>query len=468
MNPNQFTEVRRTNIFSRLMSSVVGIFLGVLMFIGALFLLFYNEGRVNPADVAATALVIPANSAPASQYQYVGHLVSVTAEVATAELVGDGLALVPGQYLAVTRNVEMFAWDEVANARSQTELGGTEVTETTYTYNTKWTSAPKDSSTFRQTAGHTNPPQTLLGQSYSVNLATIGDYTFLPREAVLPGGQALTLTPETTQLTGLQQLAEGGYIYQPYLENSSSTMTNPQVGDIRFSYNVLRPGFVGTLFGKLATAEQIIAYDLDGVRLYNLNIGDRETGIAQMNTQFTIVIWLFRLAGFLLLWFGLMSILSPLTTLASVIPILGRLTKGLVAGATFVAALVLSTLTIIVAILFHNFLVLLVVIFLAAGGLYFGFKKWRSGKPTVMAEVKANMFPASLPSDGAFMVSSLAESRVASMVPPNPVNPPPQPLLDYIVSTSSQGLGREQIKQNLISSGWAPEAVETALQYLRK
>ena len=63
---DHFTEVETTGYFQRIMNSLGGVVLGILLFLAAFILLYWNEGRVDLSQVAKTAIEIPALAPPPS------------------------------------------------------------------------------------------------------------------------------------------------------------------------------------------------------------------------------------------------------------------------------------------------------------------------------------------------------------------------------------------------------------------
>ena len=105
--PDQYTHVTKKGLGSRLGNSLKGILVGLLLFIASFAVLFWNEGRVDVSEIAQTAIQIQENE-PAADAQ--GELVTVTGKLVTDETVGDGLYLKAGNYIAVRRNVEIYAF----------------------------------------------------------------------------------------------------------------------------------------------------------------------------------------------------------------------------------------------------------------------------------------------------------------------------------------------------------------------
>jgi len=407
---DQYTEVTTKSWGSRLGSSFGAVIGSFLLFIGAFVLLYWNEGRVDISNVAKTAIEAQANSVDAALD---GKLISVTGQVTTPEMIGDGMYLKPGNYLGVMRTVEMYAWNQKSSSTSETKLGGSEETKTTYSYEKKWTSSPADSGSFKVPEGHTNPVLTMEGATVQATEASIGSYTIYPNKMDLPGYKTLTLTddqiiglgsPETpvapvagsgTTLgsgstlaetaTGTAMPSSPGAIRRidNVLYMGAGSPSNPQIGDIRISYKVLAPGFRGTVFGNQASGGIIEAYASNDGRLYALYEGGREEAIQAMHDSYVMMTWALRVLGFLMMWGGLSGIFAPLTVLLDVLPFLGHVSRGAISFIAFWITLLLSILTIILSMLLHN---IVLIIILAVAGLIGAFLWLRVKGKNAMAK----------------------------------------------------------------------------------
>ena len=67
---------------------------------------------------------------------------------------GEGL-------LRLSRSVEMYQWKEETNSQSQQSVGGSQTTQTTYTYQKVWSAQPIASAQFKMRDGHENPAMPL-------------------------------------------------------------------------------------------------------------------------------------------------------------------------------------------------------------------------------------------------------------------------------------------------------------------
>src|SRR5437868_13646566 len=131
------TEVTTTGWLQRIGQSFVGALIGVLLVIGSIVLLWWNEGRAvdairaldqgarQRAEAHATA-VDPANN---------NKLVHLSGAMTTRAPARDTAFGIGGDdLLRLKRTVEMFQWTEQKTTRSQKNFGGSETTETTYSY----------------------------------------------------------------------------------------------------------------------------------------------------------------------------------------------------------------------------------------------------------------------------------------------------------------------------------------------
>jgi len=365
--PDKFTETKTIGLGSRVGSSVKNVFAGLLMFVASFGVLYWNEGRIDLSSVANQAVEISSEVAN-TDTSLNGKLVSLTGNVTTTETLGDDWLLLPGSYIGVERVAEMYAWVEKTEEKEQSNLGGSQTVETTYSYVKEWKTDPANSSSFKYSEGHVNPTMSSKGGEYVVDDAKVGVYSIDPGKIDLPEYSDLTLEPEMLSLEGSKAtLANDQYIYLAYATGSS--LNSPTVGDVRISYKVLEPSFDGTVFGKLKNSQIDPYFDKDQNELYRLFTGTRDEAIATLHGEFVMMLWLMRALGFLLMWVGLTALFGPFTTLLDIIPILGSLGRGVVGAVMFVVALVLAAITIVVSMIIHNIVALIIVIILALAGL---------------------------------------------------------------------------------------------------
>lgn len=377
---NKFVKTTKTGFGSRLGSSISGIGFGLLLFFASFALLYWNEGRVDLATVADDAQQVNAEQVST---ELDGQQVYVTAEIsADGGAIGDNLFLASGDYLAVKRNVEMYAWVESTSSSSDTNLGGSETTTTEYSYREDWVSstAIPDSSQFEM-SGYSNPTPDYASDSFYADGGKIGVYGIELANIELPEFKKATLNEENFVSDGGSEL-KGGYVYVDYSGDGSEV---PALGDLRVSYEVIEPGMKATVFGKLDGSDIVPFVDTanDGAKVYRMFKGSRDEAIATFHDEHVFMTWVLRAVGFFMMWFGLSSVLSVISVLLDVLPFLGRLSRGIVSLVTFLIAAVLSAATILISMILHNVIALVVTVLVVIGLVVFVLKK-KGNKPNVI------------------------------------------------------------------------------------
>ncbi|HAT03791.1 MAG TPA: hypothetical protein DCS29_03395 [Candidatus Magasanikbacteria bacterium] len=379
--PDQVTKVTKVGFGSRLGGSFKGIFFGILLFLASFVVIYWNEGRVDVSEIANTAIEISATEQN-TDAALEGQLVSMTGLLQTEDIIGDGLYLEPGNFVRVYRRVEMFAWKENSDSKTTTNLGGSQTTETTYTYTKEWSVTPQSSSSFEEVEGHTNSEKAIEDKTVTASNAIVGIYVVQPDKMQLPATTLLTLDDKIVNISTTNLISsstpktvrEGNYIFV-----GEGTLSNPEVGDLRIQYEVLRPGSSVTAFGKLSGNSLVSYTDKDGTILYRALAESREDAVSTMHSEYTLWLWIFRIVGFLMMWIGLSSILAPISVLFDILPALGSISRSLVGGITFVIALILSGLAIIISMLLHSLVALIILGVVGIGAaVWFVKKKMRS------------------------------------------------------------------------------------------
>lgn len=359
MAVEQYTKVTHQSWGKNIFNSLIGAILGVALFFGSFFVLWTNEGRTNWAKVAASSTAVdPASVNPSTE----GKFIAATGSLVSAEQLGDAPYLQPGSYLKLDRNVEMFAWQESEHSETTKELGGSSTTKTTYEYSKGWTSSPQDSQRFEVPQNHTNPPQRVKSDSWTVGQATVGAYNLNAAELEMPSTSEVRLNSEILDSQSANKLS-GGYIFI-----GRGTLENPQLGDLRIQYASVPNNIRATVFG-LQQGNAIVPYQYrnEGT-FFRALAGDRATAIGELQTEHTLWTWILRLVGFLMMWIGMSLALGPITAVMNVLPMLGDASGCAIGAATFGAALALSVITVIISIIAHSIIALLLILAVIIGG----------------------------------------------------------------------------------------------------
>ena len=379
--PDSIQVTSSSSWFSRLGKAFTGIVVGLILIVIGIGLLFWNEGRAVKTfktlkegqglvvEVAAES-VDPAND---------GKLVHLSAEAVTDETLVDQDFGISANAIRLRRDVEMYQWKETEKSETQKKLGGGEETVTTYTYDKEWSSFLNDSSNFHQPSGHENPSEfpydsvTLDAEQVGVGafyltpdlIAQLSDFKDLPVRDMPEGAE----WPEDAQTS------KGGI----YL---GANPAQPQVGDVRIQFSVVEPGQVslvaaqnGDTFAEYQTkAGGTIAMIVSG------NVPAQQMFADAIATN-TLITWLVRLGGFILIWIGFSLLFAPLSVLADIVPLFGSLVGAATGLIAFLLALAVALTVIALAWLVFRPLLGIVLLIVAIVAAVFGFRAFGRKKP---------------------------------------------------------------------------------------
>ncbi len=358
-----------------------------------------------------------------------GKLVYVVGEMKTDETLTDAeFPNISVNAIKLGRKVEMFQWDERVDTSTEKKLGGSSETVKTYSYVKTWSSDAIDSSNFKE-PGRDNPALPYSNQEQVASTARLGQYQLSPSlikmkddwqkievkegkpvsnaapapaenqdhdasstprestsaamdqnaDAAAPNQtEEASAEPETSrQAVGIVSDApqtdsdirnqqpteprpeEGGY----YI---GANPRDPQIGDVRITFEYVPNGPVSVVACQQNGA--LAAYQTETGPIELL-----ETGTVSANKMFSnaqsansTLGWGLRALGFILMAIGLNKIFAPLSVLADVVPILGRIVGGLTGTAAFLTAGAGSLVTISIAWLYYRPLIA-VPLLIAAG-----------------------------------------------------------------------------------------------------
>jgi hypothetical protein len=337
---DRFSEVSHQGWFSRIVESIKGVLVGLLLLVLSAGLLFWNEGNsVKTARTldeglgacvdAAADTVDPANE---------GKLVHVSGQATTTDRPADadlGVAA-PEPALALVRTVEMYQWQEKTRARSSKRVGGGQDTTTDYEYSTVWSEGAISSSGFKVQAGHQNPPaMPLTSARFAASAVTLGAFT-LPDALAARVDVRTPYAPASASpaaIGGRAPRAVQGGLYV------GGDPAKPTVGDLRIHYDLVKPQPV-SLVAQQAGASFTSYVASTGRELTLVMAGalTKEQMFAEAQRQNATLTWGLRAFGALLMALGFGLIFRPLSVVADVVPLIG----DIVGFGTGLAALVMA------------------------------------------------------------------------------------------------------------------------------
>ncbi len=377
--------------FSRLKGSLGGIITGILLVLGGIGFLFWNEGRAVSQYKAlqeGEASVVSISSTALKQ-QWQDKLVHFSGQATSDEVLSDDLFGVRSDGLKLSRQVEMFQWVEVEDTTYVNEAGGKRTKRTSYDYRTEWSSTLIDSNDFAR-GGHQNPStMPFRSETQAVARVNVGMIQLDPglvsdidRTEVL---NAADIRPPPGPAPAQ---AYGQYVVYGFKPD------NPQVGDLRVRF-VETPEQPVSVVAKLQgrSAGPYEASNGNTLMLLQTGTHSAEKMFGKAHDDNTALTWMLRVAGFLGLFAAFAMILKPIRVLADVIPLLGRLAGAAINLVAGLLAVAVAAVTIAVAWLFFRPLLAVGLLLVSAACLFVLQKLGLFSKKSTAAPVSGDAPP---------------------------------------------------------------------------
>ncbi len=350
------TEVTTKSWGSRLAESIKSVLVGLALFVIAFPLLFWNEGRAvqtakSLEEGAAAVVSVPNDKVDASKE---GKLVHLTGETKTSDQLVDPEFNVKAVAISLARNVEMYQWEETKKSEERKKLGGGTETVTTYDYRKTWSDDAINSDGFRE-EGHTNPARLPYeSTSWSAKSVTLGAFNLSERQiGMIHGGSAMSFDDAALENVPKRVRATAtGDRKQLYLGRDPAS---PQIGDVRVTFNVVAPGptsIVGVQTGNTFAPYQ--AKSGDDILLLTVGTFTAAQMFQQAQDANTMLTWILRVVGFVMMFAGLGMVFKPISVLGDVVPFFGSLLGAGIGVFSFLLSAGLSLLTISIAWIFYR------------------------------------------------------------------------------------------------------------------
>ena len=341
MGNDSVTVTSRQSWFSRIVSAFAGVIIGLILFFAAFPLLAWNEGRAIKREKtlqegAKTVVDVPASPVDATND---GKLVHVTGTVTASGPASDPTFGISAEAIKLQRGVEMYQWNEEQKSETKKQVGGSEETVTTYSYDRRWSSTLIDSQNFHTRDGHQNPSEMPVeSETFVADDVTVGAFDLsdslidrLDDYTALPVTEA-ELKKYSGEYAGSIHLSNGKF----YIGNNPK---EPVIGDVRVGYEMVKSGPVSIVAAQAGqTFEAYTVKNLGSIELLQEGVVSAKEMFAAEQQANVVITWLLRLCGFLMMLFGLLLIVKPLSVLADVLPFLG----GLVGFGTGILSLLLA------------------------------------------------------------------------------------------------------------------------------
>lgn len=368
MSQARFTEVTTQSWFSRIGGAIKGVLVGLVLFVLAFPLLFWNEGRAVTTYKAlkeggSAVITVAADSVDASN---AGRLIHLTGLATTEATLKDPVFDVVANALKLRRTVEMYQWRQNSSSETTKKLGGGTETVTEYSYSKEWSDGLINSDNFKDPGGHQNPAAMPVASLQQVaDKVTLGAFTLSPALIGRINSFEPLLVENDTSLP--EAFRETTQVYNSgfYLGTNAA---KPQVGDVRVKFEMVKPVDVSVIAKQVGnTFEPYVAKAGRSIALLQTGTHTAEAMIQAAQAGNKMMMWLLRLAGFLCMMVGLNLFLKPLSVIADVLPIAGTIVGAGTGFIAFLVAALASLITIALAWIVYRPLLGIILLGVAVG-----------------------------------------------------------------------------------------------------
>ncbi len=354
MSEEEFSEVSEEGWFSRIGGAIKGVVIGVVLFLVAFPLLFWNEGR---AVKTAKSLTEGANSVIAIQADSITpanneKLVYLTGNAKTDDILKDSKFGISENGIKLTRSVETYQWEEDVDSRSEKKLGGGKVTKKTYSYDKVWNSSLIDSSDFKNGEGHQNPRSVEFeSKTFLADTVTIGAFELSDNlKNRIKNAKSIALDINTLPALLKDKTSIQGNFFM--IKKDKSKLS---IGDQRISFKIVKPADISIIAKQVEDTFESYTTSVGGsISLLEMGIVSSKAMFEKVEAENAMLSWILRLVGFILMVIGITLILKPLSILADIVPFIGSIVEfGSLLIALVVAAF-FSIITIAIAWIFYR------------------------------------------------------------------------------------------------------------------
>ena len=396
-----FTETRTTGYGSRLGNSCMAIPMGIILFLVATALLWWNEGRAvhraqDIKQVAKTAQSIGDISNANTSLD--GQLIHTTGTASTEDILSDDLFGIKTNALAIVRSAEYYQWKENEKHETKDKLGGKQEEIITYTYERDWTADPINSSRFKD-PDYQNVNNVIWEiEDMRVIASNVSFGTYILPELFISdivAKQSDNVSPLmiSADNPALKQLNENvmkalgdnvrpeaaqvkdslAYVHvfgnQVYIGFNPST---PSIGDIRLTFEQLAPSCNISLIAVPTNGTFTTFQAKHDANEYELRVGTwtLDQMIKQANDENATLTWILRILGVIIVIAALKMIFGILVTILKLVPFLASIMNLGVSLVCGVLGFVWSLIVIAIAWIFYRPLLGIALLVIAAGLVY--------------------------------------------------------------------------------------------------
>lgn len=355
-----YQEKKTIGYGTRLSNSIKGIGTGFLLIFAATALLWWNEGRAVKTSKMlkeAQGTTVHVEDVSKVDPSLNGKLIHATAFTRTTDSLSDETFRIGAVAVRLDRNVQYYQWVESQETHTEDKLGGSQEQVKTYTYSREWVGRPVNSREFKDTAYQDRNfvIKQLEDKDYIAENVTFGAYR-LPENLIrsISGEVPVELGFSEEQLTRWNQEVKMAFESRqaPQEKKAESedtaaktdSLAGPDVKYVHVNGNVLyfgkdpgnpQIGDMSISFTKVLPGEYSVIAEVNGNNLQSYVAKNGKTlsmltsGAVSMEQMYqtrqksnSILTWILRIVGLLLVVGGFKGIFGIITTLLKVLPAL--------------------------------------------------------------------------------------------------------------------------------------------------
>ncbi len=321
-------EISNVSWFTRIKNAFFGVIFGIILIGVSCYFIFWNEYsslHTQQSLQQTEQVLISVPSAPVNPNNNL-KVVYFYDTATTTETLQDKLLNTSANALRLSRNVEMYQWQENKKTESRENMGGSETETTTYTYDKIWSNRIIDSNRFHEQNGHGNPDHMLVpSKVYQASVITVGNF-HLPEDLTnqLSGESSVSLS--TVDVTSLQKQFNKSVQHDGDLIYIGTDTQQPQIGDLRISETEILPQIVSVIAQQTgSTLQPYQAPAGKAVALLSMGQVSSHEMIHAAEEKNRILAWVIRACTLLGMIIGFCLIMQPVVILADIVPIFGSI-----------------------------------------------------------------------------------------------------------------------------------------------
>lgn len=341
---DQHKEITTKSTFQNLSSSFKGLILGLLLLIGSIIFIWWNEGQSihHYSTLKDGRGIVTAVTHDQVNSKNNDKLVYIYGNIVVNEELNDLAFGVKVNAIKLHRNVQMYQWQESVSTKNKIGFSFTSKEDKVYTYNKMWSEKLIDSSRFHESQEHHNPSfmpfhsQTFVSSNVYIGAFDLSDvfvnqinlYTNYPLSQENFDSMSEKMH-HNFQLSGSE-----------YFQGDTR---DPEIGAIRINYTYVKPYEISVI-GKqnnnvLDTYTTKMGTNIALLKKGRVDVDAMFTWVEMRNEFFT---WVFRLIAFIAIWISFGLIITPLISIINFIPLFSNIIN---AGVYAVSGMLAITLT---------------------------------------------------------------------------------------------------------------------------